>query len=206
MRNEPTLVERPPLGAQPARPAAPVRDDTPTTTRTLPLHDPEALGRLLLALEPRLVAVAVRITRNPDVARDVVQDAFEKVLRHGERFAGQSRVSTWLHRIVTNEALMWLRSRKRRGELQDTAEALTLESLQDSRPDPAEAAERRQDARHLHALIDRLGEDERDVIVRCGLRDESYAAYAKRAGLHPGAVKTRAFRGRRRLEALLAEV
>lgn len=206
MRNEPALLERPPLRSRHSQHADLEQAGSPTTTRTLPLHDPEALGELMLALEPRLIAVAVRITRNPDAAQDVVQDAFEKVLRHGERFEGQSRVSTWLHRIVTNEALMWLRSRRRRGELQDAPEAVALEALHDPRPDPAEDAQQRQAATHLHAVIDRLAADERDVIVRCGLRDESYAAYSKRSGVHPGAVKTRAFRGRRRIQAMLAEV
>lgn len=205
MRNEPARLERPPFRRPHASQPAPAPDGTPTTTRQLPLDDPEALGTLLVALEPRLVAVAQRITRNPDAARDVVQDAFEKVLRHGQRFEGQSRVSTWLHRIVTNEALMWLRARRRRGELHEVGDPLALEHLHDPHAGPADQAERRQAARHLHAVIDRLAEDERDVILRCGLREESYATYAARSGMHPGAVKTRAFRGRRRLEALLAE-
>jgi len=184
----------------------PILPDEPasaTTTRRLPLDDPEALGRLLLAIEPRLQAVATRITRNPDAARDVVQSAFEKALRHGARFEGQSRVSTWLHRIVTNEALMWLRSQRRRGEVQDDGAAHALERLPSATPCPAEYAERRQSASLLHDGLARLCAEERDVLLRCGLGDESYACYSKRSGLHVGAVKTRAFRGRRHLHALL---
>lgn len=205
MRNEPATLERP--GALQRRHSSTAHAPAPpvTHTRSLPLDDPEALGTLLLTLEPRLLAVATRITRNPDAARDVVQDAYEKVMRHGERFAGQSRVSTWLHRIVTNEALMWLRSRRRRGELQDGTESSALDRIQDPDASPADQALGEQAAQRLHTVLARLGKEERDVIVNCGLREESYAAYSKRCGVHPGAVKTRAFRGRRRLAALLAE-
>ena len=158
---------------------------------------------LLLALEPRLLAVAIRMTRNAEIARDVVQNAFEKVLLHGDRFAGESRVSTWLHRIVVNEALMCLRAARRRGEQPGTADGREIEQLRDPAADPARRAEAREAQRRLYAVLDRLPPAERDVIVHCGLRDESYASYAARSGLHPGAVKTRSFRGRRRLQALL---
>jgi RNA polymerase sigma-70 factor (ECF subfamily) len=188
---------------------APIRCQLPAPDRaidsadSLPMDDPAALGRLLLALEPRLKAVATRITRNPESARDVVQNAFEKVLRHGARFEGHARVSTWLHRIVTNEALMWLRSHRRRNELQSDRDVPQIELLTDDAASPAAEALRRQDARRLHRVLGLLNPEERDVLLRCGLREESYASYSKRAGLHPGAVKTRAFRGRRRLHALL---
>ncbi|MBW2270004.1 MAG: RNA polymerase sigma factor [Deltaproteobacteria bacterium] len=192
MRNDPTGHEKP-------APRTAARHDA-----TLPLDDPEALGHLLLALEPRLRAVANRITRNPESARDVVQNAFEKVLRHGASFEGQARVSTWLHRIVTNEALMWLRSQQRRREVQSESDAPRLELLADAASSPAEQVEQRQNARQLHRVLGQLSAEERDVLLRCSLCEESYASYSRRSGLHPGAVKTRAFRGRRHLQALLA--
>ncbi|GAG33939.1 unnamed protein product, partial [marine sediment metagenome] len=67
----------------------------------LPLRDPERMDALIRSLEPRLAAVALGVTKDPDAAQDVLQNAFEKVLRHGEKFRGQARVSTWLYRIVT---------------------------------------------------------------------------------------------------------
>jgi|GEM_PF-4292866 len=52
----------------------------------LPLRDPERMGALMRSLEPRLSAVALGVTKDPDGAQDVVQNAFEKVLRHGDKF------------------------------------------------------------------------------------------------------------------------
>jgi len=184
-------------------------ETTRPSEHTLPLHDREQLGRLLASLEPRLRAVALRITRHPEHARDVVQNAFEKVLLHGERFQGQARVSTWLHRIVANEALMWLRSQRRRGEVPvgvDGREDLEALLPADRADGPVERLLGRERARQLHRGLDRLAPDERDVVLSCALSDESYAAYGARTGLHPAAAKSRAFRARQRLGTLLREL
>ena len=63
-----------------------------------------------------LHAVAPRICRNDEDARDVVQSAYLSAFRSLDRFAGASQLSTWLHRIVVNVALMRLRSRRRKPE------------------------------------------------------------------------------------------
>ncbi len=173
----------------------------------LPLHDPEQLGTLLAGMAPRLEAVALRITKHPEHARDVVQSAFEKAIRHAGRFRGQSRVSTWMHRIVANEALMWLRSQRRRREVQqdpDLAEAPPLAGPE-TEPGPATWLQDRERQRELLWGVSRLPEHERDVVLCCALADESYAAYGARTGIHPAAVKSRAFRARRRLGEILRE-
>ena len=173
------------------------------TVQALPLHDPERLGALLMGLQPRLMAVALRITRHPESARDVVQNAFEKAIRHGAKFQGQARVSTWMHRIVANEALMWLRTQRRRGDLSAGSSETELDALADATPEPAEALDRHERARRLHDGLQRLPAAERDVLRHCTLAEESYAAYSRRTGCHPAAVKSRAFRARQRLAALL---
>jgi RNA polymerase sigma-70 factor (ECF subfamily) len=171
----------------------------------LPMGDIEQLGAMLAGLEPRLASVALRFTRDPEAARDVVQSAFEKVLRHGDRFRGQSRVSTWIHRIVANEALMWLRSQRRRREDRLFGEDGDLPHLVDSGPGPAEILLQRERALRLGRGLRRLKGDERDVVRSCALEGQSYAEYGRRRGLHPAAVKSRAFRARRHLAHLLQE-
>ena len=64
----------------------------------------------------RMLAVARRFLRGEEDARDAVQDAFLSAFRSVDRFEGQSRLSTWLHRIVVNAALMKLRTRRRKPE------------------------------------------------------------------------------------------
>ncbi len=171
----------------------------------LPLRDPERMGALIRSLEPKLTAVALGVTKDPDAAQDVLQNAFEKVLRHGEKFRGQARVSTWLHRIVTNEALMWRRKQNRRREspLEDCGEVPPVGTP--TPRSPAELAEWRQQVDRLRDALNRLPRAEHEVLRGCVLEGRSYAEYSDRAGLHPAAVKSRAFRARRRLAEFMRE-
>lgn len=173
------------------------------TTRALPGSE-EQLGRLLQALRPRLFAVACRFTRDADAADDVVQNAFEKAIRHRRQFRGQARVSTWLHRIVANEALMWLRAQRRHARRMDPLVETDVEGLVDPRPDACEHLATHQASLRLHEGIAALDPDDRDVIEGCILPGRSYGEYGAQRGLHPAAAKSRAFRARRRLRVLLS--
>ena len=75
-----------------------------------------AFERLLREYGGRMLAVARRLVRNEEDARDAVQEAFVSAFRALERFEGTSRIATWLHRIVVNCCLMKLRGRQRRPE------------------------------------------------------------------------------------------
>jgi RNA polymerase sigma-70 factor (ECF subfamily) len=165
--------------------------------------DPAALGARLRDLQPRMTAVALRFTRDRDSAHDVVQNAYEKVFRHRHQFRGQARLSTWVHRIVANEALMWLRSERRRARF-----SVALEEVEDAPPrDPTPAAweilARRQRLEVLQRGVAALAPEERDVIRCCAIEGRSYAEYGAERGIHPAAAKSRAFRARQRLSRRL---
>ena len=60
-----------------------------------------------------MMAAAKRLLRSDDDAADAVQEAFISAFKALDRFEGTSKLSTWLHRIAVNAALMKLRSRRR---------------------------------------------------------------------------------------------
>jgi len=168
------------------------------TTPELPLF--EGGGALPLPTA-RLRRVALRITRNAAAADDVVQNALEKALRHRAGFRGEASPSTWLHRIVVNEALAWQRSEKRRAR---HALAARDESASAAGAQPLDAlllSERRE--RVLRGLAG-LRADESDLLARFAL-DGGYADWARAARMKASAAKTRAFRARRALRAALGE-
>src|SRR5260370_38646994 len=76
-----------------------------------------AFEELVFRYEHRALAVAIRITKNREDAEDVVQETFYKAFVHLHSFQQNSRFSTWLTRIVMNEAFMLLR--RSRGILED---------------------------------------------------------------------------------------
>ena len=88
-----------------------------------------AFERLVREQGGRMLAVARRFLREDEDARDAVQDAFLSAFRSLDSFEGQAKLSTWLHRIVVNAALMKLRARKRRPE--ESIEELLPRFLED---------------------------------------------------------------------------
>ena len=74
--------------------------------------DKRAFAQLVDQNSDHIYRLALRLTGNPQDAEDVVQETFIKAFNNVESFEGRSKVSTWLYRIATNEALMLLRRRK----------------------------------------------------------------------------------------------
>jgi RNA polymerase sigma-70 factor, ECF subfamily len=64
----------------------------------------------------RMLATARRLSRCEDEAQDVVQDAFAQAFKALKSFRAEAQLSTWLHRIVVNAALMRRRAASRRPE------------------------------------------------------------------------------------------
>jgi len=163
------------------------------------------LGEHLAELQPRMTAVAMRFAGNRHAAEDIVQNAYEKVLRNIGRFAHRARLSTWIHRIVVNEALMWLRSEQRRARyVLDGPDWEKLDPVEPA-PDPAQRLFARERANRLREAIAALPPGEREVLQSCALGEQSYEDFARQRGTGTAAAKSRAFRARRRLRASLAD-
>ena len=98
---------------------APPCDPVSDATLVLRLRHGEAgaYQDLVRGYGGRLLAVTRRLLRNEEDARDAVQEAFLSAFRAMESFQGEASLSTWLHRIAVNAALMRIRSRKPQQEL-----------------------------------------------------------------------------------------
>lgn len=76
-----------------------------------------ALPQVLADDGDRLYALALRVTRDADLAADAVQEAFASALEHAGDFRGESRLGTWLYRIVYTKSIDLLRRRSREDPL-----------------------------------------------------------------------------------------
>jgi len=74
--------------------------------------DRAEFARLVETHYEMIYRLAIRMLNNPQDAEDILQETFLKAYRHLKGFDGRSSVSTWLYRIATNEALMFLRRQK----------------------------------------------------------------------------------------------
>ena len=169
-----------------------------------------AFEELIRAYGGRLLAVARRFLPAEEDARDALQDAFLSAFRAIEGFEGQARLSTWLHRIVVNAALMKLRSRSRRPEiliedllpgfLEDGHMAQVAVEWRKPADDPVERSQ-------LRTLvldnIQRLPETYRNVLILRDIEEFNTEETAEILGASVNAVKTRLHRARQALRGLL---
>lgn len=185
-------------------------DDERDLLALLRAGDDRAYERLVVEQGGRLLAVARRFLRNEEDARDCLQECFVQAFRALPRFEGHSKLSTWLHRIVVNAALMKLRSRRARPE--EPIEPL-LPSFQedghstvtyrDWSPSAEELLERAEVRDLVRAAIDRLPDSYRTVLVLRDLEELDTAEVAELLGVTANAVKIRLHRARQALRQLL---
>jgi RNA polymerase sigma-70 factor, ECF subfamily len=90
------------------------RDKQPETLslEALQAGDRAEFARLVDTYYGIIYRLALRMLNNPQDAEDILQETFLKAYRHIDGFDGRAKVSTWLYRIATNEALMFLHRRK----------------------------------------------------------------------------------------------
>ena len=171
---------------------------------------PEAFESLVRAYSPRLLAVARRMLGSDEDARDAVQDGFLNAFRAIDRFEGHARLSTWLHRIVVNAALMKLRTRRRKPE--ESLEPLLPAFRENGHhvdkfsawDEPADdLAEREETRQVVREAILSLPETYREVLVLRDIEEMSTDEAARSLGITPNAVKIRLHRARLALRTLL---
>lgn len=161
----------------------------------------------------KLFATARRFVQTDDEAHDVLQDALVSALRSIGDFEATASLSTWLHRIVINAALMRLRaSASRREDSIDEFLPRFDEKGRRVHAGPAwketvEAAlERRQERDAVRSCIDRLPESYRTVLVLRDFEDLSVAEAAGLLGVTANTVKVRLHRARQALRELLVPI
>ena len=167
----------------------------------------EAFAVLVKRHETRLLAVAFRMLRDREDARDIVQQSFYKAFVHLGTFQGNSSFSTWMTRIVINEALMCMRKNRssREVSLEDIkTQHKTVISMEiaDSGESPAEMYEEYEKLRSLSKAMDRLDSKMRTALL-LWLEDRTIVQAAELLGVAPGTLKARLFRARQQLRELL---
>lgn len=191
----------------------PLEQTAPLHTRTASLPDSRIIQQVLQGeinafelimrrYNQRLFRIARSIVRNDADAMEVVQDSYVKAFHELEQFKGPHGFSSWLSRIVHNEALM----RLRRSRLI----LLNLDSPMNDFPEPPSSEPRPQEwvangqlRQLLEQAIDRLNLDERCVYMMRAVQQLSTEETARSLDISTDAVKTRFKRARQKLQQRL---
>lgn len=150
-------------------------------------------------IEPKISALrryAFALTRDDDLADDLVQDCLEHAVRRWHLRASDQNLRAWLFAILHNLFVSHIRCRSRRGAQID------LESMGDA-PSMEASQEGRLTVRDALSGLDLLPTEQREVLLLVGVEEMSYAEAAHVLGIPIGTVMSRLSRGRESLRRIL---
>jgi RNA polymerase sigma factor (sigma-70 family) len=164
----------------------------------------EAFAELILRHRVRILAAAMRITKNHADAEDVFQTASMQAYVHLCSFDCRSKFSTWMMRIAINTALMLLRKKRAaRTKLTDDFSGFDACHLKDPKADVWVELLGRERAWHLDKAIRALQPRLRTVVDVQSRQQGSIKQTAELSGLTVPATKSRLYRARRELRRQL---
>jgi RNA polymerase sigma-70 factor, ECF subfamily len=185
--------------------------DDVNLARLISARDAEAVRFVTTRNNQRMFRAAWSILKHRADAEDAVQTAYLRAFAAIETFEGRSSLSTWLTRIVINEALGRKRAAKRRRAQLDGSSVTVLDDYREklmrgstSGTSPETEVARIQVRRLLEDAISALPAGFRLVFVLREIEGMTVEATAEALGLKPATVKTRFLRARRRLQDALA--
>jgi len=165
-------------------------------------QDQRALERFYELTVRRVYTVAVRIVRSPQLAEEVVEDAFWQAWREAGRYEpSRGRVLTWLLTISRTRALDALR-RRDPAEAHDDMDALRAGEVSEQ-SDPGDLLEAMERGSAVRAALETLKPQARQLVSLAYFRGLTQSEIAEACGLPLGTVKATLFRAYEQLRVCL---
>lgn len=182
--------------------------------RTALREDDSLEFEALMRLHNRMLFRTARAILHDDAeAEDALQEAYIKAYAAMGSFRGEAKVSTWLARIVANEALQRLRKQNRRGAIVPLRSGDAIDEINEIPEEhsmsktPESAAARAEFRKLLEKRIDALPDAYRPVFVLRAVEELSVDEVAEVLRVPAATVRTRFFRARSLLrESLASEI
>ena len=152
----------------------------------------------LVAMLPRLRRFAHALSRNSADADDLTQATIERALRSKDQWQPGSRLDSWLYRIMRNLWIDTVRSRSRKEKIE-----APVEEAERLGEDPREGMDATVDLNRMMAAMQRLPDEQREVVALILIEGFGYRETAEMLGLPIGTVSSRLVRGRTALLALV---
>ncbi len=182
-------------------------------SQAAPPDDPalrERFEREVLPLLPNLYSAALRMTRNPADAEDLVQETYLRAYRGFSGFEEGTNLRAWMYRILTNTFINSYRKKQREPvtvQEDDLDEWYLYDKLGESGVEPSAEAEviRSMPDEDVQRALEALPEGFRLAVLLADVEGFSYKEIAEILGIPIGTVMSRLHRGRRALEKALWE-
>lgn len=163
----------------------------------------EAMRQIYCRYAGVLTAAVARYVVDDDAVRDVLHDALVKAFQGiaGFEYRGPGSLRAWLQRIAVNEALAWLRMRKRLDvvSLDDDGVPIDDVAAADAADDAALDSMERLDAAQLLELMKRLPDGQRTVLNLYAVEHRSHREIAEMLGISPESSAAQLHRARQKM-------
>ena len=160
--------------------------------------DRKALGELVKLYEQTVYNFSFKICRNRERAEHTMQETFLSMVKNLHQFSGESKLSTWLYRVVANHCLMLARSEHKYGftSLDDEDAFIDEKNIADWKVTPDNVTENNELKVMLDEAIEKLAPEYRVVFMLRDVEGLSTEETAKIVELSVPAVKSRLHRAR----------
>lgn len=186
-------------------------DQTSTTGETRGSEQTLDFASAVTPFADQLYPTALRMTRNPADAEDLVQETFAKAFANFHQFRAGTNLRAWLYRILTNTFINGYRKKQREPRQETTDEikdwqlaAAEAHTSSGMRSAENEVLDHLPDSDIKQALA-RLPEEFQEVIYLVDIEGYAYKEVAARMGTPLGTVMSRLHRARRQLREMLAD-
>ena len=169
--------------------------------------DSNAFEALVLENQTQVYNLCLKMTGSEEDAFDLSQEAFLKAFNNLDKFRGDSKFSVWLYRLTSNICIDFIRKKRRRQEtslsVEDEDGAEDEFQIPDERFSPETELEKKELRRAVDDGLRQLPADYRNILVLRELNGLSYDEIAQALEMEVGTVKSRIFRARKKLCAIL---
>jgi RNA polymerase sigma-70 factor (ECF subfamily) len=164
--------------------------------RGLRRRDPDLLDRLIEQYQHRLLRYLVYLSGNRELAEDLFQETWIRVLERGHQYDGKHEFSTWLYAVARNLTIDYLRKKSpvSLDGLMEDEERASLEPA-DTRPMAWEVVQQHEQAERISAALVGIPVEYRETVVLRFQEGLALEEIATVTGAKLGTVKSRLYRG-----------
>ncbi len=173
-----------------------MESETSAIARGLRRRDPELLDRLIEQYQHRLLRYLVYLSGNRELAEDLFQETWIRVLERGHQYDGRHEFSTWLYAVARNLTIDYLRKKNpvSLDGLMDDEEHAPLEPA-DTRPLAWEVVQQHERAERVSAALVGIPAEYRETVALRFQEELTLDEIAAVTGAPLGTVKSRLYRG-----------
>ena len=174
--------------------------------------DPDAFGEIVRRWERKIFALCFGMLTREDEARDAAQETFISAYKNLDRFRGEAKVSSWLHRIAVNQCLTVKRRAKTRSEdfIDEASGETDHVFVAPAMMSPGSKAEQAERLNVVRQAVSALPTDLRQIVVMKEFEEMTFQEISDTLELPLSTVKSRLYTAlkqlRMRLERLPVEV